>query len=151
MEPLICVILRTLMYPCAVILFRYVFLFRDKRDIRATIHLTDEQFRKRIADYSKSSGRFEFLGSRPAVVDFYAAWCGPCKMFSPVFEEVSGEYAGKVDFYKVNVEEEEKLASFFSVRSIPTLLFIPKNGKYRIVQGAIGKPQLKQAVDEILL
>lgn len=117
----------------------------------ATIHLTKGQFKKRIADYEKSKEKIDFLGDKPAIIDFYAAWCGPCRMFSPVFEEVSDEYFGKVDFYKVNVEEEEELAALFNVRSIPTIVFIPTNGNYRIVQGAIGKPQLKQAVDEILL
>ena len=117
----------------------------------ATIHLTKGQFKKRIADYEKSKEKIDFLGDKPAIIDFYAVWCGPCRMFSPVFEEVSDEYLGKVDFYKVNVEEEEELAALFNVRSIPTIVFIPMNGNYRIVQGAIGKPQLKQAVDEILL
>lgn len=116
----------------------------------ATIHLTKEQFLKRIADYEKNNDSFEFLGDKPALIDFFAGWCGPCKMLAPVLEEVSDEYAGRVDVYKVDVEQEEELAALFSVRSIPTLVFIPLNGQIRITQGAVGKPQLKEAIDNIL-
>lgn len=117
----------------------------------ATIHLTKEQFVERIADYENNASVFEFLGDKPALIDFYAGWCGPCKMLAPVLEEVSDEYAGKVDFYKVDVEQQEELAALFSVRSIPTLVFIPKDGQIKVVQGAVGKPQLKKAIEEILL
>jgi thioredoxin len=112
---------------------------------------TKEQFLKRIADYEKNNDSFEFLGDKPALIDFFAGWCGPCKMLAPVLEEVSDEYAGRVDVYKVDVEQEEELAALFSVRSIPTLVFIPLNGQIRITQGAVGKPQLKEAIDNILL
>ena len=106
---------------------------------------------KRIADYEAVPGRFEFLGEKPALIDFYAAWCGPCRMLAPVLEEISDEYSGKIDVYKVNVDEEEELASLFNVRSIPTLVFIPLNGKIEVTQGAMGKPQLKGAVERALL
>ena len=117
----------------------------------ATIHLTKEQFISRIADYEKNPGSFEFLGDKPALIDFYAVWCGPCKMLAPVLEEVSDEYAGKVDVYKVNVDAEEELAMLFGIRSIPTLIFIEKDGTMHRSQGAMGKPQLKEAIEKILL
>lgn len=117
----------------------------------ATIHLTNEQFIERIADYKANPIGFEFLGDKPAIIDFYADWCGPCKMLAPILEEVSNEYAGKVDVYKVNVDAEEELASLFSIRSIPTLIFIENNGTMHRSQGAMGKPQLKEAIDKILL
>lgn len=117
----------------------------------ATVHLTKEQFLRRIADYEKNPDSFKFLGSRPALIDFYAGWCGPCKMLAPVLEEVSDEYAGRVDIYKVDVEQEEELAALFRVRSIPTLVYIPMNGQIKITQGAVGKPQLKEAIENILL
>lgn len=117
----------------------------------ATVHLTKEQFLRRIADYEKNPDSFRFLGSRPALIDFYAGWCGPCKMLAPVLEELSDEYAGRVDIYKVDVEQEEELAALFRVRSIPTLVYIPMNGQIRVTQGAIGKPQLKEAIENILL
>ena len=117
----------------------------------ATIHLTNEQFINRVADYKSYPGSFKFLGDKPALIDFYAEWCGPCKMLSPVLEEVSNEYAGKVDVYKINVDEEEDLASLFGIRSIPTLIFIEKNGTMHRSQGAMGKPQLKEAIEKVLL
>lgn len=117
----------------------------------ATVHLTKEQFLRRIADYEKNPDSFRFLGSRPALIDFYAGWCGPCKMLAPVLEEVSDEYAGRVDIYKVDVEQEEELAALFRVRSIPTLVYIPMDGQIRVTQGAVGKPQLKEAIENILL
>lgn len=117
----------------------------------ATVHLTKEQFLRRIADYEKNPDSFKFLGSRPALIDFYAGWCGPCKMLAPVLEEVSDEYAGRVDIYKVDVEQEEELAALFRVRSIPTLVYIPMDGQIRVTQGAVGKPQLKEAIENILL
>lgn len=117
----------------------------------ATVHLTKEQFLRRIADYEKNPDSFRFLGSRPALIDFYAGWCGPCKMLAPVLEELSEEYAGRVDIYKVDVEQEEELAALFRVRSIPTLVYIPMDGQIRVTQGAVGKPQLKEAIENILL
>lgn len=117
----------------------------------ATVHLTKEQFLRRIADYEKNPDSFWFLGSRPALIDFYAGWCGPCKMLAPVLEELSDEYAGRVDIYKVDVEQEEELAALFRVRSIPTLVYIPMDGQIRVTQGAVGKPQLKEAIENILL
>ena len=117
----------------------------------ATIHLTNEQFIARVGDYKSNPGHFEFLGDKPALIDFYAEWCGPCKMVAPVLEELSDEYAGRVDIYKINVDEEEELSMLFGIRSIPTLIFIEKNGTMHRSQGAMGKPQLKQAIEDTLL
>ena len=117
----------------------------------ATIHLTKEQFIARVGDYRSNPGHFDFLGDKPALIDFYAAWCGPCKMLAPVLEELSDEYAGKVDIYKVKVDEEEELAMLFGIRSIPTLIFIEKNGTMHRSQGAMGKPQLKETIEKTLL
>ena len=103
----------------------------------ATIHLTNEQFIARVGDYKSNPGHFEFLGDKPALIDFYAEWCGPCKMLAPVLEELSNEYAGKVDIYKVNVDDEEELAMLFGIRSIPTLIFIEQNGTMHRSQGAM--------------
>ena len=123
----------------------------NNREIMAIVHLTKAQFLKRIADYEKNPDSFEFLGDKPALIDFYASWCGPCKMLAPVLEEVAAEYDNRIDVYKVDVEQEEELASLFSVRSIPTLVFIPLNGQIRVTQGAVGKPQLKEVIEKILL
>ena len=92
----------------------------------ATIHLTKDEFLKRVSNIEENGDSWKFLGDKPAVVDFYAQWCGPCKALSPILDEVSDEYAGKVDIYKVDVDQEEDLAVAFGIRTIPTLLFIPQ-------------------------
>lgn len=117
----------------------------------ATIHLNKADFLKKIADYENNPQEWKFLGERPALIDFYAPWCGPCKMLSPILEEVSEEYAGKVDIYKVNVDEEDELSAVFGIRSVPTLIFIPSEGAPQKTAGAPSKQQLKEAVNSILL
>ena len=84
-------------------------------------------------------------------IDIYTSWCGPCKMVAPVLEELAKEYDGKIYIYKVDVDKEEELAATFGIRSIPTLLWIPKNGKPTVTQGAMPKTELKKMIDEVLL
>lgn len=91
------------------------------------------------------------MGTRPAIIDFYATWCGPCKMLAPVLDEIAGEYEGKIDVYKVNVEEEEELAAVFGIRSVPSLLFVPMVGAPQMAQGALPKKALDEAVRNVLL
>ncbi|MDO4756172.1 MAG: thioredoxin [Parabacteroides sp.] len=116
-----------------------------------TINLTKGGFLKRVADYENNPQEWKFLGDKPAVIDFYAAWCGPCKALAPVLEELAADYAGKVDIYKVNVDDEEELASLFKIRTIPTLLFIPMEGIPQMTSGALSKVQLQQIINDTLL
>ena len=94
---------------------------------------------------------WKYEGDKPAIVDFYATWCGPCKALAPVLEELAKEYAGKVYIYKIDVDKEEELAGAFGIRSIPTLLWIPQSGKPTVTQGALPKPELKKMIDDTLL
>ena len=116
----------------------------------ATIHLTKDEFLKRVSNYEANPSNWKFLGDKPAVVDFFAQWCGPCKALSPILEEVSNEYEGKVDIYKVDVDEEEELSAAFGIRTIPTLLFIPMNETPKVMVGGLPKNKLKEAIDSIL-
>ena len=116
----------------------------------ATIHLNLEGFKRRVANPDTMMQEWNFLGSRPAVIDFYAAWCGPCKMLSPILDEVAKLYEGRVDIYKVNVDEEPELADAFNIRSIPTLFFIPVNGKPRMTVGGMSKAELVRAIENLL-
>jgi thioredoxin len=115
--------------------------------IMTTINLTKGGFLRKVADFIAHPGEWKFKGERPALIDFYAPWCGPCKSLSPVLDELAKEYAGKVDIYKVNVEAEPELASLFRIRTIPTLVFAPMNGDPHIASGAPTKGQLKKALE----
>jgi thioredoxin len=113
-------------------------------------HLTKETFLEKVFDYENSS-EWSYRGELPAVIDFYADWCGPCKMVAPIIEELSREYEGKVSFYKVDTEAEQELAAAFGIQSIPSLLFIPKDGKPQMAAGALPKQTLQQVIDKELL
>lgn len=113
------------------------------------IHLTKDEFLRKVADID-AGGEWKFLGDRPAVIDFYAPWCGPCKMLSPVIDEVANEYEGRVDIYKISVDDEQELASHFGVRSVPTLFFIPLSGTPQMSLGAMPKGQLKATIETLL-
>lgn len=113
-------------------------------------HLTKETFLKKVFDYENNK-EWRFEGKLPAIVDFYADWCGPCKMIAPILEELSKEYNGKIDIYKVDTEAEQELASVFGIRSIPSLLFVPAAGKPQMAMGAMPKESFVQAINEILI
>lgn len=113
----------------------------------ATINLTKGGFLRKVANYLTNPDEWKFLGERPALIDFYAPWCGPCKALSPVLDELAKEYEGRVDIYKVNVDDEPELASLFRIRSVPTLVFAPMEGAPQIASGAPSKSQLKKALD----
>lgn len=116
----------------------------------SAIHLTKEEFLNRVSNFEENPKDWKFLGDKPCIIDFYADWCGPCKMVAPILEELSDEYDGKVDIYKVNTEQEQELAAAFGIRSIPSILFVPKEGEPQMAQGAMPKPSFKQAIKEVL-
>jgi len=115
-----------------------------------TEHLTKADFLTKVFDYENNK-EWKYQGELPAMIDFYADWCQPCKMVAPVLEELSDEYADKIKIYKIDTEAEQELASVFGIRSIPSLLFIPVDGKPQMSQGALPKQALKEAIDNILL
>jgi len=116
-----------------------------------TIELTKTDFLHKISDYESNPEDWRYLGHKPAIIDFYASWCGPCKMVAPILEELAEEYAGQIYIYKIDTEKEEELAAIFGIRSIPTLLFIPMDEAPQMAQGALPKSAFKQAIDSILL
>lgn len=111
--------------------------------------MTKEAFKKKVFDYENNK-EWKFEGDKPAIVDFYADWCGPCKTLTPILQTLSDEYAGKVDIYKVDTEAEPDLAGAFGIRSIPTLLFIPLNDKPQMAMGALPKAELTKVIHEVL-
>ncbi|MGZ3938422.1 MAG: thioredoxin [Flavisolibacter sp.] len=116
----------------------------------ATIHLSTQDFKDKIFNYEKEQ-EWSYKGELPVLIDFYADWCGPCKMVAPILEELSEEYAGRLFIYKVDTEVEMELASVFGIRSIPTFLFIPTEGDPVMQPGALPKNAFKQVIEERLL
>lgn len=113
-------------------------------------HLTKDTFLSKVFNYEQNS-EWKYEGELPAIVDFYADWCGPCKMIAPVLENLSKEYAGKINIYKVDTDKEQELASVFGIRSIPSILFIPKEGKPQMAMGALPKEAFVEAINGVLL
>ena len=116
-----------------------------------TIELTKSDFLKKIVNYEKNPEEWIYLGDKPAIIDFYASWGGPCKMVAPILEELAAEYEGEIYVYKVNTEQEQELAALFNIRSIPSFLFIPMNDKPQMAMGAMPKSSFKEAIDGVLL
>lgn len=116
-----------------------------------TIQLTKGEFLRRVADYETNPSEWKYLGDKPAIVDFYADWCGPCKMVAPILEELAAEYGDSIYIYKINTEEEPELLAAFGIRSIPSLLFIPMNESPQMAMGAMSKADFKRAIEEVLL
>lgn len=124
----------------------------SKKEIKMkTINLSKADFLKMVANYEANPTEWKYLGDKPALIDFYADWCGPCKAVAPVLEELAGEYEGEIYIYKINTEVEQELAAVFGIRSIPSLLFVPMEGSPQMAQGALPKPNLKEAIDKVLL
>jgi thioredoxin 1 len=119
-------------------------------------HITKDDFVKLIMDYRTNPETWKYAGNKPCLVDFYADWCGPCKVTSPILEELSKEYAGKINIYKVNIDQERELASLFNVQSIPTFLFCPMEGNPTISSGIANtrdatKQMFREQINQLLL
>lgn len=123
---------------------------KEKSEMK-TIMLTKAEFLQKVASYESNPTEWKYLGDKPAIIDFYASWCGPCKAIAPILEELAAEYDGQIYVYKVDTEAERELAGAFGIRSIPSLLFVPMEGQPQMAQGALPKEAFKQAIDEVLL
>ena len=113
-------------------------------------HLTKQAFLEKVFNYEQNQ-EWKFEGTKPCIIDFYADWCGPCKMVAPILEELALEYAGKIDIYKIDTEAEQELAGAFGIRSIPSMLFVPVSEQPQMSVGALPKDSLKKALSDILL
>jgi len=118
--------------------------------INEVVHLTAQDFKEKVFNY-ESGSEWKYEGNLPAIIDFYADWCQPCKMVAPVLEELAVKYAGKIVVYKVDTESEQELASVFGIKSIPTLLFVPKEGQPQAAMGALPKQTFEDVIKDILL
>jgi len=116
-----------------------------------TIKLTKAEFLKRVVNYEGNPNEWKYLGDKPAIIDFYADWCGPCRSLAPVLEQLASEYEGDIYIYKVDTEVERELASAFAIRSIPTMVFVPMGEDPQVAQGALPKNVIKEAIEKTLL
>ena len=115
------------------------------------IELNKQDFLAKVVNYEANPTEWKYLGDKPAIIDFYASWCGPCRQMLPILEDISKEMGDKVKICKMNVDESPNKASELGIRSIPTILFVPLNGQPQMVTGAMPKSSFKQAIDNILL
>lgn len=113
--------------------------------------MTTAMFKERVMNYDKNKSEWVFEGTKPVVIDFYATWCGPCKVTAPIVEELAKDYDGQIDFYKVDVDKQQELAAVFGIRSIPTFLFVPKEGKPTLQSGAMNKAQFEEIIKATIL
>lgn len=111
--------------------------------------LTTEDFKNKIFDFENEK-EWVFLGSKPVILDFMASWCNPCKQIAPILETLSEEYDGKIDIFSINVEDEPALAKSFSVKSVPSILFIPMDGQPQMMVGGLPKQKFEAGINEIL-
>jgi len=137
-----------------------VYAFNDKAETNQSkkeaigngkvVVMNKEMFLKDVLDYEKSK-KWKYKGDKPAIIDLYADWCGPCRQTAPIMKELAKEYAGKIIIYKVNVDKQKELAALFNATSIPLFVFIPMNGDPQLFRGAADKATYKKAIDEFLL
>lgn len=111
--------------------------------------ITTEEFTEKIFDF-KNEKEWKFLGDKPAIIDFYADWCGPCKMISPILDEISKEYSDKLNVYKIDTDAEQELAMSFGIQSIPAIFFIPMEGKPLSAMGALPKEGILKAMKDVM-
>ena len=116
-----------------------------------TIHLSEEDFLRKVADYRNPHAEWHYQGDRPAIVDFYARWCGPCRVLAPVLEDIASTYRDEIYVYKVDVDQCEAVADAYDIRSIPTTFFVPMTGRPVKMVGAISKREIERQIDEVLL
>ena len=136
-----------------------VYAFNDSRETNQgkkevtgngeVVVMDKEMFLKDVFDYEKS--KWNYKGNKPAIIDLYADWCGPCRQTAPIMKELAKEYAGKIVIYKVNVDKQKELAALFNATSIPLFVFIPMKGDPQLFRGAADKATYKKAIDEFLL
>jgi thioredoxin len=138
-----------MIYFCIKIIANSKLIIYINSNYMALEHLTLDTFKEKVFNF-EANKEWKFEGSVPALVDFYADWCSPCKMIAPILEELQATYGNKLNIYKVNTEEEQELAGMFGIQSIPSLLFIPMDGQPQMAQGALPKATFISAIEDVL-
>ena len=142
---------KTILIAIAILAFGFAANAQEKKEESKVKHLTYNEFKKQIWDFDKDPSTFVYKGKLPAIIDFYADWCGPCRRVAPIMEKLAAEYDGKLLIYKINVDQEKQLASAFQVTSIPMMLFIPTEGQPIKSVGAMSEEEYRKVIVEMLV
>jgi len=124
-------------------------VYPDKEN--APMHLTKAKFLSKVANFQTNPTDWKYLGDKPCIIDFYASWCGPCRLVAPILDDLAKEYNGKIYVYKVNIDAEEEIAGAYGIQSIPTIFFCPMNEAPQVIKGAISKESFKNTITGLLL
>ena len=141
-------ILASLVLLFAVITTSYA---QNQSEEPAVIQMNKQMFLDKVFDYTSGATEWNYKGEKPAVIDFYATWCGPCRMVAPILKDLAKEYGDSIVIYKVDTDREKELSGAMGIQSLPTIVFIPKSGQPKVIIGAADKATFRRAIDEVLL
>ena len=142
---------KTILIAIAILAFGFTASAQEKKEESKVKHLTYNEFLKKVWDFEKNPNTFIYKGELPAIIDFYADWCGPCRRVAPIMEKLAEEYDGKLLVYKVNTDQERDLSAAFQVKSIPMVLFIPLEGQPMMQVGALPEEGYRKVIEEQLI
>ena len=123
----------------------------EKKEEASVVQMDKQMFVDKVFDYTTGATEWKYQGDKPAVIDFYATWCGPCRMIAPILKDLAKEYGDSIIIYKVDTDKEKELSMSMGIRSLPTVVFIPKDGNPQVMVGAADKDTFRRAIDEVLL
>lgn len=123
----------------------------EKKEDTSVIQMDKQMFLDKVFDYTTGATEWKYQGNKPAVIDFYATWCGPCRMVAPILKDLAKEYGDSIVVYKVDTDKEKELSMAMGIQSLPTIVFIPQTGQPQIIVGAADKATFKRAINEVLL
>lgn len=112
------------------------------------IHLDKQTFKEKVHNYEKNK-EWNYLGNKPAIIDFYADWCAPCRQIAPIMEELAADYEGDLVVYKVDTEKQKELAAAFGISALPSILFVPVDGQPQLARGARPKEAYEETINNI--
>lgn len=124
---------------------------QTQKEESSVIQMNKQMFLDKVFDYTTGATEWKYLGNKPCVIDFYATWCGPCRMVAPILKDLAKEYGEEIVIYKVDTDKEKELSMAMGIQSLPTIVFIPQSGQPQVIVGAADKATFKRAIDEVLL
>lgn len=123
----------------------------EKKEETGVVQMDKQMFLDRVFDYTSGATEWKYQGNKPAVIDFYATWCGPCRMIAPILKDLAKEYGDSIVVYKIDTDKEKELSMAMGIQSLPTIVFIPQIGQPQVIVGAADKATFRRAIDEVLL